>query len=313
MQEKYTKTAKQAIEYAKIISKKLGHSYVGSEHLLIGLTSVPESVSAIVLKNYKVTEEKLIELIEQYIALKGGVEILDQVGFTPKAEKILERSAAVAAEFKSAQIGTEHILAAILRDTESAAPRLLFTLGINLQRMYTDLLLAMGEDPNKVKEHFSNGRPVTDKNKNSLSTLKQYSRDLIEAEKDGKIDPVIGRNEEIERVLQILSRKTKVKPEPIIDEFEDDQEEIKRLAENLFKDNEFSVYKINEFVLSQLGSDNQIHAKDIKLKEFNDLLKVFLVKLYSANANVEYSVKYFDDEYKTLGYKMKDFIIERKV
>ena len=212
MQEKYTKTAKQAIEYAKIISKKLGHSYVGSEHLLIGLTSVPESVSAIVLKNYKVTEEKLIELIEQYIALKGGVEILDQVGFTPKAEKILERSAAVAAEFKSAQIGTEHILAAILRDTESAAPRLLFTLGINLQRMYTDLLLAMGEDPNKVKEHFSNGRPVTEKNKYSLSTLKQYSRDLIEAAKDGKIDPVIGRNEEIERVLQILSRRTKNNP-----------------------------------------------------------------------------------------------------
>ena len=127
------------------------------------------------------------------------------------------------------------------------------------------------------------------------------------------LDMYVGSNIDEYSLYKPVSRKTKVKPEPIIDEFEDDQEEIKRLAENLFKDNEFSVYKINVFVLSQLGSDNQIHAKDIKLKEFNDLLKVFLVKLYSANANVEYSVKYLDDEYKTLGYKMKDFIIERKV
>lgn len=212
MQEKYTKTAKQAIEYAKTISKNLEHSYVGSEHLLVGLTSVADSVAAIILKKYNVTEEKITELIEQYIAPTRSVEVLEPVGFTPKAEKLLENSAAIAQEFKSAQIGTEHILAAMLRDTESAAPRLLYTLGINLQKMYTDLLLAMGEDTSKVKENFSNGKPIPAKSKNSLSTLKQYSRDLIEAAKEGRIDPVIGRNEEIERVLQILSRRTKNNP-----------------------------------------------------------------------------------------------------
>lgn len=212
MQEKYTKTAKQAIEYAKTISKNLEHSYVGSEHLLVGLTSVTDSVAAIILKKYNATEEKIVELIEQYIAPTRSVEVLEPVGFTPKAEKLLENSAAIAQEFKSRQIGTEHILAAMLRDTESAAPRLLYTLGINLQKMYTDLLSAMGEDTSKVKESFSNGKPIPAKSKNSLSTLKQYSRDLIEAAKDGRIDPVIGRNEEIERVLQILSRRTKNNP-----------------------------------------------------------------------------------------------------
>ncbi len=212
MQEKYTKTAKQAIEYAKTISKNLEHSYVGSEHLLVGLTSVADSVAAIILKKYNVTEEKIVELIEQYIAPTRSVEVLEPVGFTPKAEKLLENSAAIAQEFKSRQIGTEHILAAMLRDTESAAPRLLYTLGINLQKMYTDLLLAMGEDTSKVKENFSNGKPIPAKSKNTLSTLKQYSRDLIEAAKEGRIDPVIGRNEEIERVLQILSRRTKNNP-----------------------------------------------------------------------------------------------------
>ena len=212
MQEKYTKTAKQAIEYAKTISKNLEHSYVGSEHLLVGLTSVADSVAAIILKKYNATEEKIVELIEQYIAPTRSVEVLEPVGFTPKAEKLLENSAAIAQEFKSRQIGTEHILAAMLRDTESAAPRLLYTLGINLQKMYTDLLSAMGEDTSKVKESFSNGKPIPAKSKNSLSTLKQYSRDLIEAAKEGRIDPVIGRNEEIERVLQILSRRTKNNP-----------------------------------------------------------------------------------------------------
>lgn len=212
MQDKYTKTAKQAIDYAGAISKRLEHSYIGSEHLLVGLTSVSESTAAIILKKYNVTEEKILELIEQYIAPTRTAEVQEPAGFTPKAERILENSAAEAMRFKSRQIGTEHILGAMLKDVDSAAPRLLYTLGINLQKMYTDLLLAMGEEPSRAKESFSNGKPVSQKNKNSLSALKQYSRDLIEAAKAGKIDPVIGRNAEIERVLQILSRRTKNNP-----------------------------------------------------------------------------------------------------
>lgn len=127
------------------------------------------------------------------------------------------------------------------------------------------------------------------------------------------LDLFVGSNIDEYSLYKPVSRKTKVKPAPMIDEFEDDPEEIKRLTEKLFKDNEYSVYKINEFALNQLGDNNQIHAKDIKLKEFSEFLKVFLVKLYSANTNVEYNVKYIDDTYKVLGYKLNDFIIERKV
>ena len=110
-----------------------------------------------------------------------------------------------------------------------------------------------------------------------------------------------------------VTRKTRVKPDAILDEYEDDPEEIKRLSDKLFKDNEYSVYRINEFVLSQIGDKRQIHASDIKINEFNDILLVFLIQLYSENTSVGYCVKYIEETYKELGYVMHDYIIERKV
>lgn len=109
-----------------------------------------------------------------------------------------------------------------------------------------------------------------------------------------------------------ISRKTKPKPEPLVDDFTDDPAEIKKLVDKLFKDNEFSVFNINEFVKMKLENNNQIHAKDIKIKDFDDLLRVFLIQLYSENTTIIYTIKYLDDYYKALGYKMKDYIIERK-
>ncbi|MBQ1193927.1 MAG: ATP-dependent Clp protease ATP-binding subunit [Lachnospiraceae bacterium] len=212
MQEKFTKSAKMAIEYAHQTSKELEHSYIGSEHLLVGLARAEDGVASIILKSYKVTAEKLIELIEQYIAPTRPVDVLEPVGLTPKAKRLIENSAIEALKFKSELIGTEHMLSAILKDTDSAAPRLLNTLGVNLQKMYVDLLLAMGQDANLARESFNNGKPIKEKGKQSLSTLKQYSRDLILAAKEGKIDPVVGRQSEIERVIQILSRRTKNNP-----------------------------------------------------------------------------------------------------
>ncbi len=127
------------------------------------------------------------------------------------------------------------------------------------------------------------------------------------------LDMFVGSNIDEYSLYKPISRKAKAKPEPIVDEYDDDPEEIKRLKERLFKDNEYSVYKINKFVISQLGDDKQIHAKDINVKEFSDLLKVFLVRLYSANPSAVYNVKYLDESYKSIGYKMNDFIIEKKV
>lgn len=212
MQEKFTKSARMAIDYANKTAKQLEHSYVGSEHLLIGLTKVEEGVASIVLNNYKVTTDKLVELVEQYIAPVRPVDVLEPMGLTPKAKKIIENSGIEAVKFKSDKIGTEHILAAILKDTDSAAPRLLNTIGVNLQKMYADLLAAMGEDPNIARDFFANGKPQRKNNNNEFPTLNQYSRELTKDAKEGKIDPVVGRQPEIERMIQILCRRTKNNP-----------------------------------------------------------------------------------------------------
>lgn len=212
MQERFTKGAKAALEYAHETAKKLEHSYIGTEHLLVGLTMAQEGVASIVLGNFNVTSEKLIDLIEQYIDPMRPIGLAEPEGFTPKAEMLLEAGAREAAKYRSELVGTEHILMAILKETECAAPRLLNTLGVNLQKMYVELLVAMGEDPAKAREEFQNGKPIKAKGKSSTPALDQFSRDLTEQAKRGEIDPVIGRENEIQRVIQILSRRTKNNP-----------------------------------------------------------------------------------------------------
>lgn len=130
---------------------------------------------------------------------------------------------------------------------------------------------------------------------------------------DDFFDIFVGSNIDENSLYKPINKKTKVKAEPIIDDYNDDPEEVERLAGQLFKDNEYSVHSINEFVLTQLEDKNQIHAKDIKISDFKDILLIFLVELYSANTSIDYSVRYLEDSYKALGYRMKDCIIERKV
>lgn len=130
---------------------------------------------------------------------------------------------------------------------------------------------------------------------------------------DACFDIFVGSNIDENSLYKPITRKTKVKANHIVDDYLDDPEEIERLAKNLFKDNEYSVYAINEFVMSKLGDKNQIHAKDIKTSEFKDILFLFLIQLYSENSSVNYKVIQLEENYKSLGYKMKDYIIERKV
>lgn len=212
MQERFTKKAKAAIEYAHETAVRLEHSYIGTEHLLVGLTMAEDSVAGIVLDTFKVTSEKLIDLIEQYIDPMRPIGLKEPDGFTPKAQALLGAAGREAYKFKSKLVGTEHILMAMLKETECAAPRLLNTLGVNFQKMYVELLIAMGQDPNKVKEEFQNGKPMKGKNKSATPALDQFSRDLTMLAKEGELDPVIGRENEIQRVIQILSRRTKNNP-----------------------------------------------------------------------------------------------------
>ncbi|MBU5474044.1 ATP-dependent Clp protease ATP-binding subunit [Roseburia sp. MSJ-14] len=211
MQKQYTQKAKKALELATRLSQKMHHNYIGTEHILLGLIQEKTGVAAQVLLENKVDAEKLLDLIQELIAPEGGVLILDEDGYSPRTANVLENAAKEAERFRSEKIGTEHLLLAILKENESAAVRLLNTMGINLQKLYIDLLVAMGEEGSFSKEELKSAK-TRKKNLEATPVLDQFSRDLTKLAEEGRMDPVIGREQEIRRVIQILSRRGKNNP-----------------------------------------------------------------------------------------------------
>lgn len=211
MQTAYTAKAKKAIDIATRISKSLHHSYIGTEHILLGLLKEGTGVASQVLADNGVEYDKVLELIEELIAPGNAVAVLED-GLSPRAAHVLEVSKAEAARFHSEKIGTEHLLIAMIKETECVASRLLNTLSVNVQKMYVDTLIAMGEDVSQYKDEFQNGKPGKRRNAEGTPSLDQFSRDLTELARDGKLDPVVGRETEIDRVIQILSRRSKNNP-----------------------------------------------------------------------------------------------------
>ena len=212
MQMSYTEKAKKVIDIAGRTSKQMHHSYIGTEHFLIGLLKEGTGVAAKVLDENGVLLSKTIELIKELIAPEGGVALAESDGYSPRAAQTLENAEKEAKRFRSERIGTEHLLIAMLKETDCVASRLLHTMGTNVQKLYVDTLIAMGEDANLYKEEFQNGRPGKKKNNEGTPTLDQYSRDLTALAREGKLDPVIGRQDEMKRIVQILSRRTKNNP-----------------------------------------------------------------------------------------------------
>ncbi|MEY8390400.1 ATP-dependent Clp protease ATP-binding subunit [Lachnospiraceae bacterium] len=211
MHRQYTGQAKKALELAGKLSKKLSHNYVGTEHILAGMIQERHGVAAQVLADNQVEEKKLLELIEELIAPGEGALLLDRDGYSPRTQKVLDTAEKEAAHYNSDKIGTEHVLLSILKESESAAVRLLNTMGVNLQKLYIDLLVAMGEEGNFSREELKSARGRK-RNLEATPVLDQYSRDLTKLALEGKLDPVIGREEEIRRVIQILSRRGKNNP-----------------------------------------------------------------------------------------------------
>lgn len=209
MEYQFTRQAKEALRRANLAACEFFHNYVGTEHILLGLLRTEGSLASAALNNNGVNETKLINLISELIAPVG---VCEPEGFTPSVDKILEDSKKEANRFKALAIGTEHILIAIIKRTDCAAARLLNTMGINIQKLYVEVLLAMGEDGNLYREDFHNGKPVKHRQRGTTPTLDQYSRNLTDMAKDGRLDPVIGRETEIQRVIQIISRRTKNNP-----------------------------------------------------------------------------------------------------
>ena len=210
MMERYTPQAKEALTLAVNAAEALNHGYVGTEHLLIGLLKEGEGVAAKVLEENGVEVNRVIDLVSQLIAPNPTIQTTSRTAYTPRARRVIENSYREAVRFKANQIGTEHILIAILRESDSVAGRLLNTIGINIQKLYLDLLSAMGEDAPAVREDLQSGRGS--KNTNATPTLDEYSRNLTQMAREGKLDPVIGREKEIRRLIQILSRRTKNNP-----------------------------------------------------------------------------------------------------
>ena len=211
MQSRFTKKAQEALNHAAETAAMLGHGYIGSEHLLLGLIKAEGCLASSILIDNDVTDEKITNLVYQLIAPDSNISVKEPAGYTPRVRRILENASKEAIRFKSELIGTEHILISIIKETESVAARLLNTIGVSIKKMYVDILVAMGEDTNAYKEDFQNGK-VRNKDRRTTQTLNQYSRDLTQLAREGKLDPVIGREEEIKRVIQILSRRTKNNP-----------------------------------------------------------------------------------------------------
>ncbi len=211
MQSQYTDKAKAALHLATRMAKNLRQNYIGTEHILLGLLKENTGVAAKVLLENGVDEKQVLDMIKDLIAPGNTIAIEEQDGYSPRARKVLEDSHRQAERFHSELTGTEHILLALLKEGENVAVRLLNTMSISIQKIYIDVLIAMGEDGMLYKDDLGQ-KQGKKKKKDGTQTLDQYSRDLTVLAKEGKLDPVIGRNEEIQRVIQILSRRTKNNP-----------------------------------------------------------------------------------------------------
>ena len=208
---KYTENAKKAIEFAKKISKSKCCNYVGTEHVLAGLLKEGNGVAAEVLSVNGVELPKLLQMMEELISTGETTLVAERDGYTPKTQHILEMAEEEAYRLAYEDVGTEHILLSIIKEGDCAASRLLNTMGVNPQKLMTDVISAIGEDPAKYKDEFVKSKNAG-RTGSFTPTLDQYSRDLTMLAAEGVLDPIIGRKQETQRVIQILSRRGKNNP-----------------------------------------------------------------------------------------------------
>ena len=213
MQAKFTRQAENVLKLAKETAQSCGHSYIGTEHILIGFLKEEEGTAGKILEEFGVDPDKLQILISELIAPSEVLTTEKTLEYSPRANRIILQAQKEADSQKVRQAGTEHLLLAMLKETDSVGTRLLYTMGVNIQKLFTAVLSAMGIENEGNTENFSQMKPER-KQQNGTSTpaLDQYSRDLTAMAAEGKLDPVVGRDKEITRLIQILSRRTKNNP-----------------------------------------------------------------------------------------------------
>ena len=215
MRNKFTKQAQTALTLAKAAAIDFELGYIGTEHLLLGLLSETEGAAGRVLEEFQVDGKKLVELIDKLVTpteVGNVTEIEMKPAYSPRTEKVLESAVAEAQNSGCEKAGTEHLLLAMLRETDCVGTRLLYTMGVNIQKLYAAVLGAMGYDNESIQEEFQAAKAMQNPGGSPTPALDQYSRDLTQMAAEGKLDPVVGREKEISRLIQILSRRTKNNP-----------------------------------------------------------------------------------------------------
>ena len=208
---KFTKRAEKALEYAGDLAQGFGHNYIGTEHILYGLVKEGSGVASQVLNMQKITAENVVEEIEVLIGKGDKSQNRGEIGFTPRSKRVIENAFLEARKLGSEFIGTEHLLIGIMREGDSVAVRIMMDLNINPQKLYNEIVKVINEDENAgASEKQPKGKARG--SYNQTPTLNQYGTDLTKKATEGKLDPVIGRKDEIQRVIQILSRRTKNNP-----------------------------------------------------------------------------------------------------
>ena len=206
----FTSRAKKALEIANNLAAEFGHNYIGSEHILYGLSKEGTGVASKVLENQNISPDNILSKIEELIG-KEENEIKTAIGFTPRTKRIIENAYKEARKLGIDYIGTEHLLIGIMREGDSVAVRIMLDLNINPQKLYNEVLKFLNEDEIKNQAEKTNSKKGS-ASYNSTPTLNQFGNDLTKAASEGKLDPVIGRIEEIQRVIQTLSRRSKNNP-----------------------------------------------------------------------------------------------------
>ena len=210
MMYKFTARAEKAIEIANDVAMELGHKYIGTEHILYGLCKEGTGVASKVLQNQDITDEDILQEIEILIGTGEAIENREALGFTPRSKRVIENAFIESRKLGSEYIGTEHLLIGIMQEGDSVAVRIMMDLNIDPRKLYNEIVKVINED-----EQDASTSRTTDKNSgsfNSTPTLNQFGSDLTKQAREGKLDPVIGRKTEIDRVTQILSRRTKNNP-----------------------------------------------------------------------------------------------------
>ena len=215
MTYKFTNRANKAIEIANDIALELGHSYIGTEHILYGLAKEGNGIASKVLENQNVTADDILNKIEELIGRDEPIENI--VDFTPRTKRVVESAFIEARKLGYNFIGTEHLLIGILREGDCVAAKILLDLNVNIPKLYNEIIKVIneGEDYNSNDDGSSNSNGAKRRGKGSYNqtpTLNQFGEDLTKKAEEGKLDPVIGRKQEIERVIEILSRRTKNNP-----------------------------------------------------------------------------------------------------